>query len=232
MQIFYFSKKKILLYLSAILLILVGIVCGRCFLHSAQPTLNPIYIGDTKEKAVALMFNVDWGEEVIPEILTVLEEKEVKATFFITGRFAKKFPELVKTIAHAGHEIGNHGYSHPYPNKLNLEQNIQEIKRTEEVFNEIGIEITPLFAPPYGEHGPVVLQAAHQLAYKTIMWTLDTIDWQDPEPEVILERILPKADHGSLILMHPKGCTLRALPKLIDSLRKDDYSFKTVSAII
>jgi len=85
----------------------LGIVCGRCFLHSAQPTLNPIYIGDTKEKAVALMFNVDWGEEVIPEILTVLEEKEVKATFFITGRFAKKFPELVKTIAHAGHEIGN-----------------------------------------------------------------------------------------------------------------------------
>ena len=62
MQIFYFSKKKILLYLSTILLILLGIVCGRCFLHSAQPTLNPIYIGDTKEKAVALMFNSFGGK--------------------------------------------------------------------------------------------------------------------------------------------------------------------------
>jgi peptidoglycan/xylan/chitin deacetylase (PgdA/CDA1 family) len=64
------------------------------------------------------------------------------------------------------------------------------------------------------------------------MWTLDTIDWQDPSPEVILKRILPKADHGSLILMHPKECTLQALPTLIDSLHQEGYFFKKVTEII
>lgn len=194
--------------------------------------INPIYIGDTQEKAVALMFNVDWGEEIIPGLLDVLKEKQVKATFFISGRFAKKFPEITLKIAKEGHEIGNHGYSHPHPNKINLEQNINEIIVTEKAFQELKINIARIFAPPYGEHGKIVLQAADSLGYKTIMWTLDTIDWQDPSPEVILRRILPKADHGALILMHPKECTLRALPTLIDSLQKEGYHFKKVTEII
>jgi peptidoglycan/xylan/chitin deacetylase (PgdA/CDA1 family) len=109
---------------------------------------------------------------------------------------------------------------------------MKEITDTEKVFQELKINLAKIFAPPYGEHGKLVLQAASSLGYKTIMWTLDTIDWQDPTPEVILNRILPKADHGSLILMHPKSCTLQALPRLINSLREQDYQFKKVTEII
>lgn len=189
-------------------------------------------MGDTQEKAVAFMFNVDWGEEILPDLLEVLKEEKVTATFFISGKFAKKFPQLVANIAENGHEIGNHGYSHPHSDKLSVEQNMKEITDTEKVFQEIKINSAKIFAPPYGEHGQSVLKAADSLGYKTIMWTLDTIDWQDPTPEVILNRILPKVDHGSLILMHPKSCTLQALPGLIKSLRDQDYQFKKVTEII
>ena len=210
----------------------MGFVFCSYFVNKTEPTINPIYMGDTQEKAVALMFNVDWGDEILPDLLEVLDEEKIVATFFVSGKFAKKFPQLVANIAANGHEIGNHGYSHPHPDKLNVEQNAKEITDTEKVFQETKINSAKIFAPPYGEHGKAVLQAADSLGYKTIMWTLDTIDWQDPTPEVIINRILPKADHGSLILMHPKSCTLQALPQLIKSLREQDYQFKKVTEII
>jgi peptidoglycan/xylan/chitin deacetylase (PgdA/CDA1 family) len=232
MQVVFISKRMLFLSLILLIFLIVGACINSYFLNENISTINPIYIGSTKEKAVALMFNVDWGEEILPGILETLREKDVKATFFISGRFAKKFPEITLKIAEAGHEIGNHGYSHPHPDKLSLEQNQKEIKDTEKVLQELKINFAKVFASPYGERGTAVLQAAETLGYKTIMWTLDTIDWQDPSPKVILERILPKADNGSLILMHPKNCTLQALPSLIDSLQKEGYLFKKVTEII
>ncbi|MGI6144620.1 MAG: polysaccharide deacetylase family protein [Clostridia bacterium] len=232
MYVFFISKGRIAWFLMIILLLIMGFVFCSYFVNKTQPTINPIFMGDTQEKAVAFMFNVDWGEEILPDLLEVLKEEKVTATFFISGKFAKKFPQLVANIAENGHEIGNHGYSHPHPDKLSVEQNMKEITDTEKVFQEIKINSAKIFAPPYGEHGQSVLKAADSLGYKTIMWTLDTIDWQDPTPEVILNRILPKVDHGSLILMHPKSCTLQALPGLIKSLRDQDYQFKKVTEII
>lgn len=232
MYVFFISKGRIIWYLTIILLLILGFVFCSYFVNKTEPTINPIYMGDTQEKAVAMMFNVDWGKEIIPDLLEILKEKKVTATFFISGNFAKKYPEIVANIANSGHEIGNHGYSHPHPDKLNLEQNMKEITDTEKVFQELKIETSKIFAPPYGEHGKIVLQAATTLGFQTIMWTLDTIDWQDPTPEVILNRIIPKVDHGALILMHPKICTLQALPRLIASLSEEGYQFKKVTEII
>lgn len=214
------------------LLVLTVILFMSCDREKEVQTISPFYIGGTEEKAVALMFNVDWGEEVIPGLLAVLEEKKVTGTFFVTGRFARKFSGIVKDIAAAGHEIGNHGFSHPHPDMISLEQNQKEIQDTEKVFQEVGITYSKLFAPPYGEHKSHVLQGADLLGYKTIMWTVDTIDWQEPPPDTIVKRVLDKADNGALILMHPKKCTLSALPAIIDGLKKQEFTMKTVSAIL
>lgn len=231
MQIILIRKKIISLSMLILALLLIG-----GFLHSYLQkdvqTIQPIYIGNTTEKAVAFMVNVDWGEELIPDLLNIMEGKKVTATFFITGRFAKKYPEIIKQIAEDGHEIGNHGYSHPHPDKLTLEQNKKELTDTETVFRDLQIDCAKIFASPYGEHGDNVMQAANELGYQVIMWTLDTVDWQNPSPGMILERILPRADNGSLILMHPKECTLQALPDLIGSLKKEGFAFKKVSEII
>lgn len=228
-----FIKRKILIYstfLLLLLLLLYGIT--QIFLNPNVPTLSPIYIGDTSEKAVALMINVDWGEDVLPQMLNVLKEKDVQATFFITGRFAKGFPQLVQQIAAHGHEIGNHGYSHPHADKLSIEANQKELTDSEKVFQGLNIEVKKIFAPPYGEHKAHVVSAADALGYKTIMWTVDTVDWKNPSPDVLINRVIKKADNGALILMHPKECTLEALPVLIDQLKQNEFSFKTVMEIL
>ena len=230
MYIFFLRKKHILLFI--ILISVLVFVSMICFKEKGVPTVNPIYLGNTKDKAMSFTINVDWGEDVLPSMLAVFRNKNVKATFFITGRFARKFPETVQLIAKEGHEIGNHGYSHPHADSLSLEQNKKEIGDTEKILRDLGITVSKIFAPPYGEHKPHVVAAAEALGYKTIMWTADTVDWQNPSAEVIKQRILAKADNGVIVLMHPKKCTLDALPGLIDSLKEKGFSLKTVSEII
>jgi len=232
MKVFFVRKRNLYIIATIVVFLLLLLILLGSWLQREAPVVNPIYMGNTQEQAVALMINVDWGEDILPQMLDILKSKNVKATFFISGRFAGKFPDLVKRISQEGHEIGNHGYSHPHVDKLSKEANQKEITDTEKVFQELGINYVKLFAPPYGEHKAHVVEAADALGYKTIMWTADTIDWQDPPPETIIKRVLGKADNGALILMHPKKCTLSALPAVIDGLQARNYQLKTVTEIL
>ncbi|HHY60025.1 MAG TPA: polysaccharide deacetylase family protein [Clostridia bacterium] len=194
---------------------------------------QPIHRGSDQEPQVALTFNVDWGEEYVPGILNALDAYQAKATFFVTGRWAKKFPELTQEIAKRGHEIGNHGYSHPHPDRISKEKNQEEIKAAEKVINEITGVKTNLFAPPYGEHGAHVLKAADELGYKTILWTVDTVDW-DPgrTAEMIQGKVLERVQNGAIILMHPTDRTLKALPVILKSLKDKGYEMVTVTEVL
>lgn len=233
-----FSKKHIL-YGALLLLILVisFFLLLRILVNDSVPTLqmDPIYQGKTNQPYVALTINVDWGEDIIPGMLEVLEEKNVKATFYITGRFATKFPDIIKEIVIYGHEIGNHGFSHPHPDRISLEENKKEIQKTHDILQKFTEEEIFLFAPPYGERGPNCLKAAQELGYKTILWTADTIDWQEPPPSVdtLVNRVTgEKLTSGTIILMHPKPHTLKALPIIIDKIQEKGYKVKKVSEMI
>ncbi len=193
---------------------------------------QPYYHGIRGRDQVSLTFNVDWGEDFIPGILKVLEKKEIKATFFITGNWAKKFPEFVQQIQESGHEIGNHGYSHLKPTQLNKEQLISLIKKNEDLIYEITGERTELFAPPFGDVDTGVSGIAAELGYKTIMWSADTIDWQRPSPSVIVQRAVNKIEDGGIILMHPTEPSLQALSEIIDKIERRGFSFVTVSTLI
>lgn len=236
MQILFFSKKKILLYGMVIFLVLaLGIGVYTYTIKSLTvPTtkMDPIYQGNAANKAIALTVNVDWGEEFIPKMLDIFETKEVKATFFLSGKWVEKNQQLVKEIAAQGHEIGNHGYSHPHPDQLSIEQNIEEIKKTEVAIEKVIGKKTNLFAPAYGEKKPHVVEAAGRIGYKTIYWSLDTIDWQKPKPATIVERIVPRAFNGAIVLMHPTENTVLALPEMVHKLKEQGYSFLTVTEII
>ena len=196
---------------------------------------EPIYCGSTEENYVALAINVDWGEDVLPEMLNVLAAEDVKATFFVTGRFAEKFPDLVKQIAAAGHEIGNHGYKHPHPDQLSVAQNQKDITQSEAVLEKLtGIKPT-LYAPPYGEHGKTCLEAAEQCGYTTILWTADTVDWEQPAPshDTLIQRVTgDKLTSGAIILMHPKARTAEALPDIIRTIAAKGYQCVKVSEVL
>jgi len=237
MKVIFLRKRNLLLFLTGlIVLIFFLLLLANLINFRAAPTIqDPIYQGKTDQPCVALTINVDWGEDIIPQMLDVLDKKEVKATFFITGRFAKKYPEIVKAIDERQHEIGNHGYSHPHPDRLSVEKNLEEIKKTHEILKEIIKKDIFLFAPPYGERGPNCIKAAQQAGYKTILWTADTIDWQEPAPSVntLVNRVTgQKLTNGTIILMHPKPHTLEALPIIIDVIKTKGYQIQKVSEII
>jgi len=194
--------------------------------------MQPVYQGSGQQKEVALTVNVFWGEEYIPRMLAVLQEEKVPATFFIGGQWAEQYPALVREIARRGNEIGSHGYAHPHPDQLSVADNINDIRRAEEILTKINGTRPQLYAPPYGEHGSAVLQAAADTGYRTILWSVDTIDWQKPSPEVIHQRVLGRVHNGAIILMHPTAPTVEALPGLIRELKRQGYRPVTVSTLL
>ena len=193
---------------------------------------QPIFHGNVKEQKVAFACNVFWGEEFLPDMLSTLEANHIKITFFIGGSWGKRFPNVVAELAHGGHELGNHTYSHPHPNTLSKDKNKEQIQRAEQLVTELTQIKTTLYAPPYGEYNDTVLSAANELGYTTIMWTIDTIDWQRPPAEIIINRVMKKIDNGAIILMHPTESTAKALPELIRQIQNRGYMISTVSDII
>lgn len=192
----------------------------------------PIFHGNITNPKVAFACNVFWGEEYLPTILKTLDENNIKITFFIGGSWAKRFPTLVTELGVRGHELGNHTYSHPHPNTISKEKNKEQILRTEELVKELTTIKTSLYAPPYGEYNDIVLSAAQELGYTTIMWSIDTIDWQRPPTDVVINRVMKKIHNGAIILIHPTDVTNKALPDLIKQIQDKGYTISTVSDII
>ncbi len=224
------------------ILILLGVGgFSERFISTPAISDKPLEQVKTSEKVMAFTINVDWGEEYLPAILDVLDKEQAKVTFFVTGRWAKNHPELLKQMAGRGHQIENHGYSHPHPDRLSVGANQEEIKKTESIILRLIGYQTEYYAPPYGETGSPGLKAAKALGYQTVLWTLDTVDWRpESAPEVIAARILRPAvrfgikpeKRGAIILMHPKENTLKALPSMLKQLAKDGYRFVTLAELI
>ena len=222
-------------------LLLLGVVGEHWIIASNVAVSKPIVQIKTTQLVMALTINVDWGEENIPAMLDILDQRKARATFFVTGRWAKKNPELLKIISNRGHQIENHGYSHPHPDQISMGANQEEIKKTESIIEGIIGKKTHLYSPPYGEKGASGLRAADGLDYQTILWTLDTVDWRaDSTPEIIAKRIVNPAiqfgikpnKSGAIILMHPKANTVKALPVILDQLARDGFSFQTLDGLI
>ena len=177
--------------------------------------------GDPDSKQLALTCNVDWGEDVLPELLEILREKKAPVTFFVTGQWAGKHPDLVRRMYLEGHDVQSHGYSHKLCSRISAEEVREEMTRTEAAISDIlGYKVT-VFAPPSGDYNEETLKLCREFGYTLSLWSADTIDWKPGSTaDVIRQRILKKPLSGAIVLMHPKEETARALPGLIDAIRK------------
>lgn len=192
----------------------------------------PIYRGNPQKQMVSLLINVAWGNEYIPTILKTLNDHRVKATFFFDGSWVKKNPELAMMIYLEGHEIGNHAYSHPDLKQRSRAETREEIERTNDVIGEtLGIRPT-WFAPPSGSFNQETVNVAYQLDMKTILWTVDTIDWKKPAPSEMVNRVVAKIDKGSMVLMHPTKPVAEGLSTMITSIKSKGYQLGTVSDLM
>lgn len=177
--------------------------------------------GDPSTTKVAITCNVDWGEDVLPSMLETLKEKNLKITFCVSGKWAKKNPELFRKMYIAGHEIQSHGYSHKLCSNISKQQTKDEIDKTAEVFGELIGQTPTVFAPPSGDYNAETVQLCRELKCRLSLWSADTIDWRPGSTaEIIKGRVLKKDLNGGIILMHPKPETAKALPSLIDEIQK------------
>lgn len=199
--------------------------------HSAMEKENAQNVAANNEDVVirsglpnsnqlVLTCNVDWGEEVIPDLLNVLKENNVKITFFVTGRWAEQHPDLLKQMYQDGHEIQSHGYSHKLCTQNSVETAKEEILKTEKVIMDILGVKTNVFAPPSGDYDDTTVELCRSLGYKMALWSSDTIDWREGSTaQVIKDRVLKKRLNGAIVLMHPKEETVKALPDMIKAIR-------------
>lgn len=193
---------------------------------------SPIYRGHPEKEMVAFLINVSWGTEYIPDILSILKENDIKATFFIEGKWAKENADLVKMIDEQGHTIGNHAYNHPDMARLSNQEITEQITQTNTIIEAI-IDKTPKwFAPPSGSFTDNVVDIAHNVKMETILWTVDTIDWKNPSVSVMMNRVMTDIHPGATILMHPTTSVVQGLSPMIKDIKKKGYNIGTIDQLV
>ena len=237
-----FNKDKIMSYVVTLFTVVVLFLTASVFNNGTQEVVEtsansskllPIYSVKTNEPKVAITINCAWSADDIDMILETLKNQEVKTTFFMVGDWIEKNNELVKKIYDAGHEIGNHSYNHPHVNNLSLDKNKEQIQKCSDLVKNITGEETKLYRGPYGEYNNTVIQAAEELQHKTIQWSIDTLDYNGLTSDQMWERIEPKLENGSIILMH-NGTenTALSLNEIITKIKEKGYRPVTVSELI
>lgn len=232
------NERKLNIITAIIIFVLaVGVTCvcflpNKVVLISGGKPYEPIYNGNRSQNCVAITFNVYENSDVVEGILSVLKQKNAKATFFLGGCWADDNIPLVLKIIQDGHEIGSHGYFHKDHAKLTESENKAEMGLLHDLIKrETGYNIT-LFAPPSGSFSVKTLKVAQNMGYKTIMWSKDTIDWRDKSVKTVYNRATKNISGGDIVLMHPKEHTLNALPQILDYYKSQGLSAVTVSQCI
>ena len=157
----------------------------------------------------------------------------MKATFFVVGEWVDKYPESVKALADAGHEVMDHSDTHPHMSQLSREQIQADVTACADKIEAVtGVRPT-LFRPPYGEYDDKVITAVRALGMEPIQWDVDSLDWKDLSASEITRRVTSKVQPGSIILFHNAALhTPEALPGFIEALLKDGYTLLPVSELL
>lgn len=208
---------------------------------TAQPSASSmatiITHGNRRLPEVALTFD-DGPSQYTAQVLAILQQYGVKATFFSIGQNIVQFPRTLQEDLAAGNAVGNHTYTHPHLTTLSYADIYQELSKTQNAIHQAtGIRV-PLFRPPYGEYNTDVLTAAGQLGLTVILWSAVANDWDTPQPapDVIASRILSAASNGAIFLLHEGGGnranTIAALPTIITGLHARGLRLVTIPQML
>lgn len=196
----------------------------------------PIRRAEGETKKIALSFDDGPSRENCGKILRILDRYGIRATFFIVGKCAEEDPDHVREIYEAGHEIGNHTYSHANITRLDADRLRGEVKKTEKILTAICGERPRVFRPPEGGWNEAGLAVLTEMGYQTVLWSVDTRDWTRPKPASIAALVDRETHGGDILLFHDLGqtgsITPDALEAVIPSLLEKGFEFVTVSALL
>lgn len=203
--------------------------------HDVNGRKLPIYCVETQEKKVALTFDAAWGNEDTEKILKTLESHGLHVTFFMTGGWVESYPEDVKAILAAGHDLGNHSENHKNMSQLSEEEKKEEIMKVHDKVKDLtGYEMF-LFRPPYGDYDNATVDAVKDCGYYPIQWDVDSLDWQNKGVDSILKTVTEHKNlgNGSIILCHNGAeYTAEALDALITALEEQGYNIVPLSELL
>ncbi len=238
MKIITITKKGLLnifacVLIGAITLIVATSSATQVIETSTTQRLVPIYYVDTDKKVCSISFDAAWGNEQTNTLLDILDEHKVKTTFFLVGDWVEKFPDSVKEIDKRGHDIGNHSDTHAHMTQIDAQQQTQEFRNCNDKITDItGKEVT-LFRPPYGEYDNSVVEKCTDEKMYCVQWNIDSLDWLDPTPQDMVERIESKLCPGSIILLHNGATnTPEALPLIIEAIKNKGYEIVPISQLL
>lgn len=235
----FWAKRRALAFLGILLGALLGILgageAEAIALHGggvfAMDTLRYIRSGPRVGKKVALTFD-DAPNGHTAEILAILDRFQVKATFFLIGAQVLKHPDLVRRIVAAGHEIGNHSFSHAFTKECSTESIKEDIERAERAIVDSTGRLPLYFRPPGGLVTPAVQRACGMTGYSLVTWSLDSEDWRAQTEDEIVERVLLGIHPGAIVLFHSLPRTVRALPRILRALLEAGYTCVPLSSLL
>ena len=232
-----FSKRERIFYtiltLFALACVLLNTNGGRAVTAAVTKRELPIYCVDTDEKKLAISFDAAWGNEDTEKLISIMDEYGIKATFFVVGDWVRKYPESVKQLHDAGHEIMSHSDKHKHMSQLSVEDIKSDIIACQEEIEKVTGVKPFLFRPPYGEYDNKVITTLRDLGYHSIQWDVDSLDWKEIPASEITERVVSKVKNGSIVLFHNAALhTPEALPTIIETLQGQGYEFVKISELI
>ena len=178
-------------------------------------------------------FTSPWGNEDTQTLIDILEKYHVKTTFFVVGDWAEKYPESVKALHDAGHEVMSHSNHHDHYNSLSAEQITADITASNERISAVTGVTPTLIRCPYGEYDDHVIAAIRAMGMEPIQWDVDSLDWKDYDADTICKRVTSKVQPGSIVLFHNAALhTPEALPAILTCLINDGYTVVPISRLI
>lgn len=237
MKVLTFSEKKRTWFFVCIFAIVLFAVINLSWQSTASVSagrrLLPIYRVKNDEKTVALTFDAAWGNEDTQQLIDILAKYKAKATFFLVGNWVTKYPESVKALADAGHEIGNHSDTHPHFSKMSREEMKKNIMLCNEKIYTVMGKLPTVFRAPYGEYNNLLIETMADTGMSCIQWDVDSHDWMDLSAPQITDRVLKQVKSGSIVLFHNAALhTPEALPGILETLSKEGYRFVSISDLI
>ncbi|MCI8869621.1 MAG: polysaccharide deacetylase family protein [Lawsonibacter sp.] len=193
----------------------------------------PIYCVQRDQKLVSISFDAAWGNEDTQQLIDILDRYKVKATFFVVGEWVDKYPESVKALFDAGHEVMNHSNTHAHYPRLSADQVVSDLNACNDKIESVtGVRPT-LVRLPYGDYDDNSISAARSIGMEPIQWDVDSLDWKDLEAPEIIKRVTSRVGPGSIVLFHNAALhTPEALPAIIEALLQEGYTFVPISQII
>ena len=211
------------------------IMLGLLFVLKGQWELRAVTTGGEpsqgrEAKVIALTFDDGPHPVYTPELLKGLEERNVEATFFVTGENASLYPELIERMQEDGHLVANHTYHHVELSSVGQDIFIQELKETNRVLEGILEEEILYVRPPFGQWNKEI---ENKINMFPVLWDIDPKDWCSSNSERIAKKVLKEARDGAIILLHDEyAASIEAALEIVDSLQKEGYEFVTVDEIL